>query len=241
MEKMKIEIWSDIACPYCYIGKRKLEKALNLFEHKDQVELVWHSYELNPSLPKSALDKSFLTYIGEQHSTAIDESKKFLDKLTQLAKSVGIDYHLDRLVVTNTSDALRLVKLAQCHKLATEMEEALFEAYFVDGKCISCPEILIDLGEKVGLPKEEIIELLKNDKFREEIDKDIRYSEDHLMLEYIPFYLFNNKYVIQGSVKDDDYLSTLQKSYTDWKENGIGQGPENSVEGQSCSIDGKCS
>ncbi|MFV0467380.1 MAG: DsbA family oxidoreductase [Dysgonomonas sp.] len=243
MEKMKIEIWSDIACPYCYIGKRKMETALSQFPHRDEIELVWHSYELNPDFPKAALDKSYYQYLAEINHSTIEKEKIELQGLIHLAKSAGLDYHFDKVILTDTSDALRLVKLAKEKKLADEAEEILFKAFFVDGENISDRNTLIRLGVQIGLPEDEIANLLDSDKFLEEIKEDIRHSEDDLNLEYIPFYLLNNKYVVQGSIANEEYLDVLTKAYDDWKHNGISAtvNEEDIITGQACSIDGKCS
>ncbi|WP_165040304.1 DsbA family protein [Dysgonomonas sp. ZJ709] len=241
MDKMKIEIWSDIACPYCYIGKRKLEKALAQFPHKDKVELVWHSYELNPELPKKALDKTFYQYFAETHNTTEAAIKEDHIELIKLAKEVGLDYNFDQLVVANTSDALRLIKLAKESGLATEAEEVLFKAYFVDSEDISDRSVLIELGVEVGLSQDQIIKMLDSDKYINDIKKDIEYSENELNLEYIPFYLFNNKHIVQGSIASEEYLKVLKKSYDEWEQNGVSNERGDIISGQSCSIDGVCS
>lgn len=240
-EKMKIEIWSDIACPYCYIGKRKLESALSQFPQKDNVELVWHSYELNPDLPKKALEKSFYEYFAETHEISIEQAKDSMREVIKLAAEVGLYYDFDHLVVANTSDALRLVKLAKESGLATEMEEVLFDAYFAQGKDISNTTTLTDLGVKVGLKKEVLEPLLAGDRFFDEIKKDIEFSENTLNLEYIPFYLFNNKHMIEGSIAPQEYLQILTKSYAEWEKYGVSENIGGDViSGQSCSIGGVC-
>lgn len=242
MSKMKIDMWSDIACPYCYIGKRKLEQALDQFPHKDKVELVWHSYELNPDLPKKALDSSIYEYFASTHQMSIDEARKNMAGITNQAKEVGLNYDFDHLVVANTSDALRLVKLAKEYNLATEAEEVLFEAYFIKGKDISDRNTLLQLGKSIGLDENKVSEMLDSEKYKAEIAKDIEYSENELGLEYIPFYLFNDKHIVQGSIATEDYLKVLSKSYTEWESNSSSpQEKGDVISGQSCSIDGVCS
>lgn len=241
MDKMKIEIWSDIACPYCYIGKRKLEMALDQFPNKDNVELVWHSYELDPNLPKEALESKIYGYFSMKYGMSVNEAHEAMKKTAVLAKEVGLDYDFDNLVVANTSDALRLVKLAKESGLATETEEVLFDAYFVKGKDVSDRSTLIELGTAIGLDKERIISLLDSDKYLAEIKKDIEYSENELNLEYIPFYLFNNKEIVEGSIAVEKYLDILNKSYAEWEQNGVSTGRGEIISGQSCSIDGVCS
>lgn len=240
MKKMKIEVWSDIACPYCYIGKRKLEAALDLFPHKDNVELVWHSYELSPDLPKTALSQPYYSYFAENFKMTGQEAIDTNAKVARLAKEVGLDYNFDKLVVANTSDALRLVKLAKEFDLATEAEEVLFDAYFITGKDISDRTTLIALGTKIGLSEQAIVQMLDSDRFVADIKADMQYSEQELKLEYIPFYLFNGKHVVQGSIPSEDYLSILVKSYSEWEKDGVSTKVEDMISGQSCSIDGVC-
>jgi len=241
MDKMKIEIWSDIACPYCYIGKRKLEEALKLFPHTEEIEIVWHSYELNPDLPKAPLGKSIYEFMAEQSGTSIEQQKVNMKKLESLARTTGLEYNFDNLIVTNTSDALRLVKLANLYDLADEMEEILFKAYFTEGKNISDKKILMELGKKAGLNETEITHMLESDLFSNEIKDDIRFSEEKLDLQFIPFYLFNNRDIIQGSLIVEEYTDVLNKSYQFWKENGISQEKGDKISGRACSTDGICS
>ncbi|MEN9920075.1 MAG: hypothetical protein RL662_2511 [Bacteroidota bacterium] len=242
MNKMKIEIWSDIACPYCYIGKRRLEEALSQFPHANDIELVWRSYELNQNLPKGSLGKSIYQYMAEMHKTTEQDERNSMQGLVKLAQSVGLNFDFDKLIVTNTSDALRLVKLAAKHALANEAEEVLFKAYFVDGKDISSRDALIQVGTSIGLPETEITNMLDSDIYISDIKKDIQHSESKLKLEYIPFYLFNNKDNIQGSLTTEEYARVLHKSYDYWKQNGVADELSNDrIGGQACSIDGVCS
>lgn len=213
MEKMKIEIWADIACPYCFIGKKKLENALRKFAHAGQVELVWHSYELDPGLKKEPTDTSYLDYYKDE--------KDIVDELYQLSEAVGIKLNFDKVIITNTSDALRTVKFARNYHFAAETIEAFFEAYFTNGECISDRKVITEIAKKVGLPVEELTKTLDSDEYIAELTQDISFSEDTLILQYIPFYLFNNKTIIQGSIPDEVYLETLEKSFADWSINGV--------------------
>lgn len=228
---MKIEIWADIACPYCYIGKKKLEAALQQFPHADQIELVWHSYELNSELGKGNLGISYLEYYQDKKDT--------LEELHQLAEAAGIQFNFENLIITSTSDALRTIKFARKYNLAADTIEAFFFAYFTEAKCISDREIIKDIATNVGLPVEELLKMLDSNKYITELTEDIRYSEDKLDLEYIPFYLFNNKAIIQGSIPNEVYLETLEKSFDDWTKNGVSTQIDESLKGKGCSIDGK--
>lgn len=241
MSKMKIEIWSDIACPYCYIGKRKLERALEQFPHRENVKLVWHSYELDPDLPKKAISQSIYSYFAKKYGMTENEARETQSNVAKLAKEVGLNYDFDNLVVANTSDALRLVKLADESNLATEAEEVLFDAYFVKGLDISDYKVLVQLGVQIGLKEDDILRMLDSDKYLTDIKKDIDFSENELNLEYIPFYLFNNKQIVQGSIPSEEYLKVLNEAYSEWKKNGVSSERGDIISGQSCSIDGVCS
>ena len=238
-DKLVIEIWSDIACPYCYIGLHKLRKAIDTLGYTNDIQLKWHSYELNPVLDKAPAKVKFYEYIAKMHNESIEDAKKGFLPLIQSAKEIGLSYNLEDLVITNTSDALRLVKLADEFGLATEAEEALFKAYFTDGKCISDHKLLTGLGIEIGIKEEVIKQMLNSDRFLAEIKSDMEYSEDKLKLEYIPFYRINNKIIIQGAITEDEYTKALESAFKEWK-NGV-QIDDTEFKGQSCSIDGVCS
>lgn len=241
MQKMLIEIWSDIACPYCYIGKRRLEEALCRFPHSDKVDIVWHSYELNPDLPLKPINKSIYEFIASQYNITAEQQKENMDKIASIGKSVSLDFDFDKVVVANTSLALQLVKLAARHNLANEAEEALFEAYFSLGKDISDKDILMNIANHLGLPEAETFDLLeKGNLYEKEVKEDTLYSEKELNLEYIPFYRFNGQFFIQGSVTIEEYLDILNKAYNSWIENKTPSDGNNSIQGKACSIDGVC-
>jgi len=241
MDKMKIEIWSDIACPYCYIGKRRLEKALDKFAHKDEVEIIWHSYELNPETPKKAPREPFIERLSKFQGKSTDEIRKQFDEITEIAKEVGLNYNFDKLIAANTSDALRLVKLANTFDRANECEEVLFNAYFVEGLDVSDRDTLIKLGEGIGLNEKRISNMLDGNAYFDEIKKDKEFSDYKLKLEYIPFYLINDKHTIQGSIAEDVYLQVIENAYQEWKSGKTVNEQNNIIGGKSCSIDGVCS
>ena len=239
---MKIEVWSDIACPYCYIGKRKLEMALSKFPSKNNIEIVWYSYELHPKLPRNVKFPSFRQYFAGNHDLSADEVKDKLYKIEVLAQEVGIRYNFDNLQVANTSDALRLVKKAKEYGKADEVEELLFKAYFVDGENVADKALLLRIATSVGLQQDDVECTLNSNVYLDEIKEDMDYSENELGLEYIPFYRFNERHIIQGSITVEDYLSVLEKAYAEWESGAKYDDNENeNISGEpSCSIDGTC-
>lgn len=241
MEKMQIEIWSDIACPYCYIGKRKLDIALSQFPHNDKVKLKWCSYELTPDLPRKASDQSYYKYLSDSYGVTLERARQMTAKTVELGALVGLQLDYDKLVVANTFDALRLVKFAGTKGLATMMEEKLFYAYFTQGKDVSSHDQLIVIAKEAGLSEAEVKDMLQGDKYKKEVNDDIQQAEQ-LSLNYIPWYRFNGKYVVEGSIEVSDYLDLLNRSYAEWSSGKAVESSNDSViQGQSCTIDGVCS
>lgn len=238
---MKIEIWSDIACPYCYIGKRKMENALNKFPHKSEVKIVWHSYQLDPDIPKKAPDKPFVKCFAEHLDVDQEKAQQNLDEVTDIARKTGLEYCFDKAIAANTADALRLVKLANVFDRANECEEILFKAYFTDGLDVSDRNVLIKLGTQIGLNEKRIVNILDGNSYYEELQKDKEYAENELNLEYIPFYLINGRHIIQGSLSEDDYFNIIEKAYLEWESGKTWEDGDNITGGKSCSIDGVCS
>ncbi|MDR0537187.1 MAG: DsbA family oxidoreductase [Tannerellaceae bacterium] len=241
MNKMKIEIWSDIACPYCYIGKRLMANALSKFPHSDKIQIIRRSYELNPALPKAPLEKTIYSHFAAQHNITEKQQKENMKDLLALAREVGLEYDFDKLVVTNTSDALRMIKLSAVYNLAADVEEILFKAYFIDGENVSDHATLVRLGTAAGLPQSEIEAMLNGNIYTNGIKEDLKYADESLNLEYIPFYLFNEKNAIQGSLPSETYLKMLTTEYEKWKSGDTSDATRERIEGRACSIDGHCS
>jgi len=239
---MKIEIWSDIACPFCYIGKKKFEKAISGFEHKNELEVIWHTYELNPDMPKKQTSKSYYQFLAEMNGWSEEKAVSNFGEIVSLAKEVGLHFNPDKMIITNTFDALRMIKLANKYGIAGQAEEALFKAFFTDGKNISDGRTLIEIGTILGISEADTKRMLGSFEYKDEIKNDINRADNELNLQYIPFYLFNNKDIIQGSVSVDAYSKAVEQAYNYWKKNGHENKPTEGdiITGQSCSIDGVC-
>ena len=146
---MKIEVWSDVVCPFCYIGKKKFETALANFEERNNVEFVWKSFQLNPNV-QTNLDISLYEHLAESKSISVDQAKGMGGHAAQMANSVGLTMNFDKSVVANSFNAHRLIHFAKENGLQHEMKERLFKAYFTEGKNIDDKEILISLGKENG-------------------------------------------------------------------------------------------
>ena len=222
-------------CPFCYIGKRRFEDALQQFEHKDEVEVEWKSFQLNPDL---VTDLSITTaqYLADRKGFTIDHAHQMQNHVTQMAAEVGLDYNLDKAVVANSFDAHRFAHLAKQKGLGDEAEEALFKAYFTDSKNIADPEVLAQLGTEIGLDAEEVKQTLFTNKFAADVNHDVAESQQ-LGISGVPFFVMDRKYGVSGAQAVPVFLQTLEKSYAEW---AATKPKLDVIEGDSCGIDGDC-
>jgi predicted DsbA family dithiol-disulfide isomerase len=214
---MKVEIWSDVMCPFCYIGKRKFEAALNTLPQKDSVQVVWRSFELNPSLHYKPGRDSY-SYIAEIKGQTREWSVKIHDSLTETAKSVGLEYNFDKTKITNSFDAHRVIQLAKKYNLTDEVEERFFKAYFTDGELMSDHETLIRLATEAGLSKEEVTEVLETDQYAGEVRKDVAEARS-MGATGVPFFVIDRKYVVSGAQDTAVFTKALQKAFAEWNTN----------------------
>ncbi len=212
---MNIEIWSDFICPFCYIGKRKFEIALEKFPHREQVKITWRSFELSPgTLPKPGQD--VYDYLAERKGQSREWAVQAHVHVTQLAKAVGLDYNFDKAVVANTFDAHRLSHLAAQHGLQDKMEERLFRAYFTEGKNIGDHGTLAMLGTETGLDAAEIHTMLSSLAFADEVRKDEEEAQQ-IGARGVPFFVMERRFGVSGAQDPEVFLQTLEKA---WAEKG---------------------
>lgn len=210
---MKIEIWSDIFCPFCYIGKRKFERALEKFSRKDEVEVVYKSFELNPNAAKS-FEGDIHSLIASKYGVSYEQAKMNNDNIVKQAAEVGVTFNFDTLVPTNSFDAHRMIHFAAAHGKIEEMTEKLFGAYFTDSKDISNYETLADIAATVGLDKEEALNVLNSDIYANEVRSD---EEEGIRLGVtsVPFFVLNRKFAVSGAQSPEAFLSALEKALED--------------------------
>lgn len=212
---MKIEIWSDIMCPFCYIGKRKFEIALDQFENKDQVEIVWKSFQLNPDM-KTEPQKNINDYLAEVKGWSIEQAKEMNDRVTGIAKAVGLNYDLGKAIVANSFDAHRLIQLAKTHGKGDAAEERLFKAYFMEGKNIADHSKLVSLGLEVGLEPTEVQKMLASNNYAAEVKNDIIEAQ-RIGVSGVPFFVIDHKYGISGAQESETFLQALNQAWAEQK------------------------
>jgi predicted DsbA family dithiol-disulfide isomerase len=237
MNKMKIEIWSDIVCPFCYIGKRKFENALDQFAHKNEVQVEWKSFQLNPEM-QTDKNKNIYQYLAERKGWSVEQSRNIHEQMARTAKEVGLNYNFDKAVPANTFNAHRLIHLAAKYDLQNEAEERLFSAYFTEGKNIDDKEILERLGIRIGLPEEEIRNILETDAYAYEVTMDEAEAQQ-LGVRGVPFFVIDSKYAVSGAQPSETFLKALQHAWKEYEKEKI-ISSVNTADGATCSKDGNC-
>lgn len=212
---MKVEIWSDIMCPFCYIGKRHFEAALKQFADADKIEIEWHSFQLDPELPKPASDLNVYEYLAQRKGISVAQSKTMHENVVQMAERAGLHYNFDKTVVANSFDAHRLIQFAKTKGLGDAAEECLFKAYFTEGKNMCDTPTLLQLAKGIGLNETETKEVLNSNAFAEEVEKDIE-EASQIGVRGVPFFVFDRKYAVSGAQPVDGFVNVLQKSFSEF-------------------------
>ncbi|HRH01495.1 MAG TPA: DsbA family oxidoreductase [Bacteroidia bacterium] len=208
-KKLKIEIWSDVMCPFCYIGKRKLEKAIADFAAKDLVEVDWKSYQLNPEL-RTEEGKNIHTYLSEIKGISLERAKQLNEHVTNMAKQVGLNYNMDKAVVANSFDAHRLSLFAKSKGKQNELVESLFRAYFTEGKNTADHAILVELGKSIGLDEIEMKKFLSSNDLSEQVKQECNEAVE-LGVTGVPFFVFNRTYAVSGAQEVAVFKQVLTK------------------------------
>lgn len=234
---MKIEIWSDIMCPFCYIGKRKFEAALAHYKHKDNIEIIWKSYQLAPDL-KTQPDKNIHQFLAEHKGFSEEEAQKMNLQVAQMAAGEGLRFNYDGMVVANSFKAHQFAHFAKAHKKQNEAEEVLFRSHFTDGKNIDDIDTLVNLGKELKLDTEALRTALENNDFADAVKNDLREAME-IGVRGVPFFVFNRKYAVSGAQTPTVFTQTIEKSFEEWKASQPNS-PFEIIEGQRCDVDGNC-
>jgi len=209
-KNMQIEVWSDVMCPFCYIGKRRLEMALEQFSTKEEITITWKSFLLNPEL-KTDLSKSTLDYLAENKGMPVDQVKQMFVQVTNMAKEVGLDYELEKTRVASSFNAHRFLHFALKEGKQLAAKELVFKAHFLEHKNIDDNATLMEIAQAVGLDLARTEEVITSNEFQEAVKYDI-YDAQQLGVKGVPFFVFNNKYGISGAQPIEVFLETLEKA-----------------------------
>jgi predicted DsbA family dithiol-disulfide isomerase len=225
-----VEIWSDIACPWCYVGKRRFEAALAAFEHAGDVQVTWRSFELDPDAPAERA-VSGAEHLAEKYGTSLEQAQAMNDRMTEVAATEGLEFHFERARGGSTFDAHRLVHLAAEHGKQDAMKERLMRAYLTEGELMSDAAALARLAADVGLPAAEVAELLAGDRFADAVRGDER-TGAALGIRGVPFFVVDRQFGASGAQPPEALGELLRHA---WEAR-----PKIEVvtTGDSCGIDG---
>jgi len=206
-----IEIWSDIACPWCYIGKRRFEAALEQFEHRDDVHVTWRSFELDPDAPHERTgDRA--ERLAEKYGMSVEQARAAEKQLTGVAAQEGLPFRFDIARSGTTFDAHRLVHLAETHDLQDAMKERLLQAYFTEGELMSDQDTLVRLAFEVGLDEQEVRELLAGERYADAVRADER-TAGELGISAVPTFVVDRKLGASGAQPPEQLLELLRQGW----------------------------
>jgi predicted DsbA family dithiol-disulfide isomerase len=235
---MNVEVWSDVVCPWCYIGKRRFEAALDRFAHRDEVQLVWRSFELDPSAPPSPPEQgSYAERLATKYGCSVPEAQAMIDNMTATAAREGLDFRFDRARPGNTFDAHRLLHLAHEHGVQDALKERLDRATFTEGSPVSDHAALRALAVEVGLPEAHVDAVLRSDRFAEAVRADEEQARAY-GINGVPFFVVDGKYGISGAQPADLVLKALEQAWSERSPLTMVRpgGPEPGCEGDSCAL-----
>jgi predicted DsbA family dithiol-disulfide isomerase len=206
---VKVEIWSDVVCPWCYIGKRRFERALAAFDGRDEVEVEWRSFQLNPEQPRGLADDHD-AYLARKMGATPEQIRQMNDRLVALAAAEGLDYHFETYRVVNTIDAHRVLHLARAHGLGNAAHERLLRAQLVEGQLLEDPATLARLAGEIGLDEAEAAEAIATGAYADSVELDFEEAAA-LGIHAVPFFVLDRRYGIAGAQPSEVFLSALQQ------------------------------
>ncbi len=234
---VQVDIWSDVVCPWCYIGKRRFEAALERFPHRDQVEVVWRSFELDASAaPSDALEGTYAQRLAAKYRCSVAEAQQMIDHMTATAAAEGLDFRFDIARPGNTFAAHRLLHLARECGVQDALKEQLDRATFTEGSPASDPEALTELAVEVGLDRAEVEQVLAGDRYADAVRADEAQAAA-FGITGVPFFVVDGRYGVSGAQPADLLLQVLERA---WAEQAplqvVGAGAAPGCEGDACAV-----
>lgn len=232
MPELRIDVWSDIACPWCFVGKRRLEQALEQFPHAEQIRVTWRAFELDPAAPKERDPAvSHVERIAKKYGMSVEQARRNSDRLVQIARAEGLAFDFEHLRSGNTFDAHRLVHLGRERGLQDAVKERFLKAYLEQGALMSDPGTLTRLAVEAGLDEGEVADVLASDQFAEAV-RDDEDEARQLGINGVPCFVFDGRFAVSGAQAPQVLLSALHQA---WSELEAGPAFE---EGAVCGPDG---
>lgn len=210
---MKIEIWSDYVCPFCYIGKRRLEEALASTNLTDKAEVVFKAFQLDPNTPVDT-EALMLDGLAQKYNVSLGEAEKMMANVSEQAKTVGLTYNVDEMKAANTFNAHRLAKLAEQEGKGAAVSERLLQGSFINGEALGKEETLLTIAEEAGMSKDRVKNMFSSDEFADEVRSDIA-EAGQIGVQGVPFFVINRKYAISGAQPAEAFAEALLKVATE--------------------------
>jgi predicted DsbA family dithiol-disulfide isomerase len=233
VKKLRVDVWSDIACPWCYVGKRRLEAALERFPHRDETEVVWRAFELDPAAPRERDRKeSYVQRLANKYGSSPAEARSMIQRMTEIAARDGLAFDFERIRPGNTFDAHRVLHLASERGVQDAVKERFLRAYMTEGEPIGDPAALARLAGEAGLPTAEVVALLAGDRYRPEVRAD-EAEAHHLGIRGVPFFVLGGRYAVSGAQPAEHLLGALTEAWNDLESR-----PPALEEGAVCGPDG---
>jgi predicted DsbA family dithiol-disulfide isomerase len=231
---MLVEVWSDVVCPWCYIGKRRLEHALAEFEHADQVEVVWRAFELDPGAP-ARREGDYVGRLARKYGMSRQQAQAANDNLTAMAAKEGLEFHFDQARPGNTFGAHRLLHWALVHGRQDDLKERLMRAYFTEGEAIGEEATLVRLADEVGLDPAEAAEVLSSGRYGDEVR-----AEELRATEYgatgVPFFVVGQRFAVPGAQDAETMLTVLRRAWDRTHPEVEVVAPGGTCDGDSCAV-----
>lgn len=210
---LRVDIWSDVVCPWCAIGKANLDVALDGFEHRADVEVVWHSYELDPTAP-AARKGDYIGMLARKYGATPEQAQTMIDRMTQTGAECGVEFRFDRVQPGNTFDAHRMIHLGAARGRQTEVKERFLRGYLSEGEAIGLPEVVERLAIDAGLDPEEVAAVLATDAFAEEVRID-EATAASMQVTGVPFFVFDRRLAVAGAQPPDVLLQVLERAWSE--------------------------
>jgi predicted DsbA family dithiol-disulfide isomerase len=231
--KLRVDVWSDIACPWCYVGKRHLEAALERFPHREAVEVVWHAFELNPSAPReSDRISSYAERLARKYGSSVSDAEQRIARMTDIAAADGLSFRFDRIRPGNTFDAHRVLHMAFEHGVQDAVKERFLRAYMTEGEAIGQKDVLARLAGEAGLDVGEVRAQLATDAYADEVRQDEEQARQ-IGIDGVPFFVLGGKYAVSGAQPADLLLQALTQAWNEAEAE-----PPTYAEGAACGPDG---
>lgn len=232
MAELSIDIWSDIACPWCYVGKRRLERALEKFHARDSVRIRWHAFELDPSAPRQSEGGPYAERLAKKYGSSVSEAQARIDNLVSIAKADGLELDFEHVRPGNTFDAHRVLHYAGEVGLQGAVKEELLRGYLSEGEAIGEAEVVLRLATRAGLDAERVSSILASDTYAREVRADEAEAQ-RLGIRGVPFFVLAERYGLSGAQPAETLLRALNQAWTELEPR-----PVELEEGAVCGPDG---